>query len=76
VSHFVRVPNTSAHLLFEPGGALGEASPMEQNALKAEAAKLAEVFQRSSSNVEGRNGTSRCATINCEDSTTPESEHA
>ena len=29
---------------------------MEQNRLKAEAAKLAEVFQRSSSNVEGRNG--------------------
>ena len=42
--------------LFEPGGALGELSPMEQNRLKAEAAKLAEVFQRSSSNVEGRNG--------------------
>jgi len=42
--------------LFEPGGALGEASPMEQNRLQAEAAKLAEVFQRSSSNVEGRNG--------------------
>jgi hypothetical protein len=42
--------------LFEPGGALGEVSPMEQNRLKAEAAKLAEVFQRSSSNVEGRNG--------------------
>jgi len=29
---------------------------MEQNRLKAEAAKLAEVLQRSSSNVEGRNG--------------------
>jgi len=42
--------------LFEPGGALGELSPMEQNRLNAEAAKLAEVFQRSSSNVEGRNG--------------------
>ena len=42
--------------LFEPGGALGEVSLMEQNRLKAEAAKLAEVFQRSSSNVEGRNG--------------------
>src|SRR5712692_161757 len=49
----------AAHLrapLFEPGGALGEVSPMEHNRLKAEAAKLAEVFQRSSSNVEGRNG--------------------
>jgi hypothetical protein len=29
---------------------------MEQNRLKAEAATLAEVFQRSSSNVEGRHG--------------------
>lgn len=42
--------------LFEPGGALGELSLMEQHRLKAGAAKLAEVFQRSSSNVEGRNG--------------------
>ena len=42
--------------LFEPGGALEALSPMEQNQLKAEAAKRAEVFQRSSSNVEGRNG--------------------
>ncbi len=42
--------------LFAPGGALDALSPVEQNRLKAEAAKLAEVFQRSSSNVEGRNG--------------------
>jgi hypothetical protein len=42
--------------LCEPGGALGELSAVEQNQLKAAAAKLAEVFQRSSSNVEGRNG--------------------
>jgi hypothetical protein len=42
--------------LFEPEGTLGELSLMKQNQLKAEAAKLAEVFQRSSSNVEGRNG--------------------
>ena len=42
--------------LFEPSGALGELSAMKQNRLKAEAAKLAEVCQRSSSNVEGRNG--------------------
>jgi hypothetical protein len=42
--------------LCEPGGALAELSAVEQNQLKAEAAKLAEVFQRSSSNVEGRNG--------------------
>jgi len=42
--------------LFQPGGALGELSSMKQNQLKAEAAKLAEVFQRSSANVAGRNG--------------------
>jgi len=42
--------------LFAPGGALGELSPTQQNQLKAQAATLAEVFQRSSSNVEGRNG--------------------
>ena len=42
--------------LLEPGGALGALSPMEQPQLQAQAAKLAEVFQRSSSNVEGRNG--------------------
>jgi hypothetical protein len=42
--------------LFEPGGALRELSPLAQDQLKQTAAKLAEVFQRSSSNVEGRNG--------------------
>ena len=42
--------------LFAPDGALGELSVAQQDQLKAEAAKLAEVFQRSSSNVEGRNG--------------------
>jgi hypothetical protein len=42
--------------LLEAGGALGELSPVEHNALKVAAAKLAEVFQRSSANVEGRNG--------------------
>ena len=42
--------------LFVPGGACGEFSPMQQHQLKAHAATLAEVFQRSSSNVEGRNG--------------------
>ncbi|HEY5869942.1 MAG TPA: DUF6399 domain-containing protein [Candidatus Tectomicrobia bacterium] len=42
--------------LFEPGGALGALSPMEQTQLKHKATTLAEVFQRSSSNVEGRNG--------------------
>jgi len=42
--------------LFASGGALEALRPVEQNQLKAKAAKLAEVFQRSSSNVEGRNG--------------------
>jgi hypothetical protein len=42
--------------LFASGGALEALSPVEQKQLKAKAAKLAEVFQRSSSNVEGRNG--------------------
>ena len=42
--------------LFEPEGALGELSPVAQNQLKQKAQTLAEVFQRSSSNVEGRNG--------------------
>ena len=42
--------------LFEPGGVLHALPQEEQNRLQAEAAKLADVFQRSSSNVEGRNG--------------------
>ena len=42
--------------LFEPGGMLSELNPLEQGWLKQQAALLAEVFQRSSSNVEGRNG--------------------
>jgi Family of unknown function (DUF6399) len=42
--------------LFEAGGALSELNPLEQHQLKAQALKLAEVLQRSSSNVEGRNG--------------------
>src|SRR5215813_8504550 len=42
--------------LFAPGGALGTLSPMAQSQLKDKAKTLAEVFQRSSSNVEGRNG--------------------
>jgi len=35
---------------------LGALSPIEQNKLKHKAKTLAEVFQRSSANVEGRNG--------------------
>jgi len=42
--------------LFEPDGAFGVLSLVEQDALKSKAKTLAEVFQRSSSNVEGRNG--------------------
>jgi hypothetical protein len=42
--------------LFTSDGAFGALSPMEQDQLKAKAQTLAEVFQRSSSNVEGWNG--------------------
>jgi hypothetical protein len=42
--------------LFAPGGVFSELKPLEQGWLKQKAVKLAEVFQRSSSNVEGRNG--------------------
>jgi hypothetical protein len=42
--------------LFEPGGAFAELSETQQNQLNQQAKELAEVFQRSSSNVAGRNG--------------------
>jgi hypothetical protein len=42
--------------LFEPRGALSQMSPEVQDQLQQRAKTLAEVFQRSSSNVEGRNG--------------------
>lgn len=42
--------------LFELGGALSELSPEAQHQLHDEAQRLAAVFQRSSANVEGRNG--------------------
>jgi hypothetical protein len=42
--------------LCEPGGALATLSEAEQSALHRQAQELADVFQRSSSNVEGRNG--------------------
>jgi hypothetical protein len=42
--------------LFEPGGALSELSPEAQHDLHDEAKRFAAVFQRSSSNVEERNG--------------------
>ena len=42
--------------LFEPGGVLSELSPEAHDQLHDEAKRLATVFQRSSSNVEGRNG--------------------
>src|SRR5215475_1752931 len=42
--------------LFAPGGALAELSEVQQGQLNQQAKELAEVFQRSSSHVEGRNG--------------------
>jgi Family of unknown function (DUF6399) len=42
--------------LFEPGGVLRELNPEAHDQLHDEAKRLAAVFQRSSSNVEGRNG--------------------
>lgn len=42
--------------LFTPGGLLSTLSPRAQDYLCDEASRLAAVFQRSSSNVEGRNG--------------------
>ena len=42
--------------LFEPGGVLAVLSEVQQSRLTQQAKELAEVFQRSSSNVEGRNG--------------------
>lgn len=42
--------------LFEPGGALSQLSPETQRGLQQQAQEFAEIFQRSSSNVEGRNG--------------------
>ena len=42
--------------LFAPGGAFAELSLTQQSQLTQQAKTLAEVFQRSSSNVEGRNG--------------------
>jgi hypothetical protein len=42
--------------LFAPGGVLSALPPVEQDRLKQKAATLADVFQRSSTNVEGRNG--------------------
>ena len=42
--------------LFAPGGVLSALSPASQDQLHGEAKRLAGVFQRSSSNVEGRNG--------------------
>src|SRR5262249_30695747 len=42
--------------LFEPGGVLAELREVQQSQLTHQAQELAEVFQRSSSKVEGRNG--------------------
>jgi hypothetical protein len=51
----VSEPSASVQL-FEPGAELGKLNSLEQNQLKMDEAKLAEGAQRSSSNVEGRNG--------------------
>jgi hypothetical protein len=50
LAHRIRTP------LFESGGAFSELNLVEQEQLQHKAKTLAEVFQRSSSNVEGRNG--------------------
>ena len=42
--------------LFEPGGVVAGLSAVQQSELMPQAKELAEVFQRSRSNVEGRNG--------------------
>jgi hypothetical protein len=42
--------------LFAPGGALRQLRPETQSDLQQQAKELAEIFQRASSNVEGRNG--------------------
>jgi Family of unknown function (DUF6399) len=42
--------------LFEPGGALSQLRPETQSNLQQQAKELAEIFQRSSSHVAGRNG--------------------
>lgn len=42
--------------LFEPGGALSQLGPETQNTLRQQVKELAEICQRSSANVEGRNG--------------------
>src|SRR5215470_6762327 len=42
--------------LFAPGGAFAEVRPTQPSPRKQQAQTLAEVFQRSSANVEGRNG--------------------
>jgi hypothetical protein len=42
--------------LFQPGGVLSALCPEAQERLQDEAKRLATIFQRSSSNVEGRNG--------------------
>ena len=61
--------------LFEPGGALGELSPVEQDQLKAKAASSRRCSSAPAPTWKGATGISRCGTINCEDSTTPGSGH-
>ena len=59
VSHGKPLRQLAIHLrtpLFEPGGALSLLRPETQSDLRQQAKELAEVCQRSSSKVEGRNG--------------------
>ena len=55
-SRFGNLPSGFAPPLFQPGGVFSALSPEAQDQLHDEAKRLAAVFQRSSSNVEGRNG--------------------
>jgi hypothetical protein len=60
--HATRIPSyyldrvAQTRPLFEPGGVLNELRPETQRDLRHQARELAEVFQRSSANVAGRNG--------------------
>jgi len=52
----MRWPSASVPPLFKPDVVFGTLNPVEQEQLQHKAKTLVEVFQRSSSNVEGRNG--------------------
>jgi hypothetical protein len=69
----------AAHIrtpLFEPGGALRELNPLEQNQLKATRPGWRRCSNAPAPMSKGATGTSRSGTINYEDWTTPESVRA